>query len=251
MTGLRGASAQADFLEGIMEKLPMGMTLDLPEGVFPLSTDTMVLAHFCRTGKGGRWLDLGSGGGTLGLLLCAEDPRCSVTGVEISAAAHEAAETNILRNGLSARMQSICADLREVPGFLAPGSFSCCAANPPYFSGGPVSATLPEARHREHCTPEDLCRSAAWALKFGGDLFLVCPPEMIAEWIAAGSANGLQTKVLRLVRHREGGKVSLALLRLRKGAKPGLKLEEIALHDRAGNETPVYKEIYHLGAAEA
>ena len=230
-----------------MEQLPMGMTLDLPEGVFPLSTDSMVLSHFCRGARGKRWLDLGSGGGTLGLLLCAEAPSRTVTGVELNAAAHEAALENIRRNALAVRMQSICADLREVPGLFPAGSFSCCIANPPYFSGGPVSTTLPAARHRETCAPEDLCRSAAWALQYGGDLFLVCPPETLAEWIAAGTARNLQTKVLRLVRHREGGPAALALLRLRKGGKPGLRLEEISLHDAAGNQTEVYKEIYHMG----
>ena len=229
-----------------MEQLPMGMTLDLPEGVFPLSTDSMVLSHFCRGVKGKRWLDFGSGGGTLGLLLCAGDPRCTVTGVELDIAAHEAALRNIRRNGLEVRMQSICADLRQVPSLFPAGSFSCCIANPPYFSGGPVSTTLPAARHRESCTPEDLCRAAAWALKFGGDLFLVSPPEALGEWIAAGAARELQTKVLRLVRHKEGGPVSLALLRLRKGGKPGLRLEEISLHNAAGCPTDVYKEIYHI-----
>lgn len=229
-----------------MEQLPMGMTLDLPEGVFPLSTDSMVLSHFCRGVRGKRWLDLGSGGGTLGLLLCAGDPRCIVTGVELDDVSHAAALRNIRRNGLEVRMQSICADLREVPGLFPAGSFSCCIANPPYFSGGLVSTALPAARHRESCTPEDLCRAAAWALKFGGDLFLVCPPEALGEWIAAGAARELQTKVLRLVRHKAGGPVSLALLRLRKGGKPGLRLEEISLHNAAGYPTDVYKEIYHI-----
>ena len=246
MTGLRGKPAQADFLEDIMEQLPMGMTLELPEGVFPLSTDSMVLSHFCRGARGKRWLDLGSGGGTLGFLLCAEDPRRVVTGVELDAAAHKAALENIRRNALDVRMQSICADLREVPGLFPAGSFSCCIANPPYFSGGPAHSTLCAARRRESCTPEDLCRSAAWALRYGGDLFLVCPTDSLAEWIAAGAARDLQTKVLRLVRHREGGRASLALLRMRKGAKPGLRLEEISLHDAAGNPTESYKEIYHI-----
>lgn len=228
-----------------MEILPMGMTLDLPRGVFPLSTDSMVLAHFCREARGKQWLDLGSGGGTLGLLLCADDPRRTITGVELDGTSHAAAVQNIRRNAMDARMQSICTDLREVPRLFKAGSFSCCVANPPYFSGGPVSASLPAARHRERCTPEDLCRSAAWALQFGGDLFLVCPPAALAEWIAAGAARDLQAKVLRLVRHRAGGEFSLALLRLRKGGRPGLRLEEISLHDAAGKETEIYLEIYH------
>ena len=229
-----------------MELLPNGYTLDLAEGEFPLSTDSMVLSRFVKLPKNARVLDLGSGCGTLGLLLCASEESCRVTGVELSPLAHRAALENIRRNDLNARMESICADLREVPGLFPAGSFSCCIANPPYFSGGPVSTTLPAARHRETCAPEDLCRSAAWALQYGGDLFLVCPPETLAEWIAAGAARNLQTKVLRLVRHREGGPIALVLLRLRKGARPGLTIEEWALHRADGSPTQKYLEIYHI-----
>lgn len=50
-----------------MEQLPNGFTLNLPEGAFPLSTDSMVLSHFVRLPKNARVLDLGSGCGTLGL----------------------------------------------------------------------------------------------------------------------------------------------------------------------------------------
>lgn len=229
-----------------METLPMGLTLEVPEGVFPLSTDSMVLAHFCRGVRGERWLDLGSGGGTLGLLLLGDDPRRRITGIELDEAAHAAARENIRRNGLDARMTSVCADLRDLRSLISPGSFSCCVSNPPYFSGGFPSRRFPGARQQECCTPEALCQAADWALKYGGELFLVCPVETLAQWIAAGAAAHLCTKVLRLVRHREDGAVSLALLRLRKGGKPGLRLEEIALHDKNGDPTPVYQEIYHL-----
>ena len=71
-----------------MEQLPNGITLNLPEGAFPLSTDSMVLSHFVRLPKNARVLDLGSGCGTLGLLLCAVNEGCRVTGVELSRDAH-------------------------------------------------------------------------------------------------------------------------------------------------------------------
>ena len=52
-----------------MELLPNGLTLNLAEGEFPLSTDSMVLSGFVKLPKNARVLDLGSGCGTLGLLL--------------------------------------------------------------------------------------------------------------------------------------------------------------------------------------
>ena len=39
-----------------MEQLPNGFTLNLPEGAFPLSTDSMVLSHFVRLPKSARVL---------------------------------------------------------------------------------------------------------------------------------------------------------------------------------------------------
>ena len=73
-----------------MEIISNNFTLDL-EGGFPLSTDSMLLADFVKLPKNAAVLDLGSGCGTLGLLLCARDLSCTVTGIELSEAAHAAA----------------------------------------------------------------------------------------------------------------------------------------------------------------
>ena len=229
-----------------MKYLPNGFTLSLCEGAFPLSTDSMVLAHFVRLPKNASVLDLGSGCGTLGLLLCSKDSSCHITGVELDGHAHLQALENIRRNDLTSRMESLCADLRSVSGRFSPGSFSCCVSNPPYFSGGAASRTLAAARQEGSCTPEDLFSCGASLLKFGGDFFLVHKPERLAELIATAAKYKLEAKRLCLVRHREGGPVNLILLQLRKGAKPGLVWEEIVLHHADGSPTTIYQEIYHI-----
>ena len=229
-----------------MEQLPNGMTLQIPPDGFPLSTDSMVLAHFARLPKNARVLDLGSGCGTLGLLLCSENPGCHVTGIELSEASHQAALDNICRNALSHRMESICADLRQISALNAPGSYTCCISNPPYFSGGPASKLHTAARREDACTLTDLMKAASWALKYGGDFFLVHKPERLAEAIARGAAHQLEAKRLCLLRHKEDGPITLVLLHLRKGAKPGLIWEEHALFDKTGNPSSFYKEVYHL-----
>ena len=229
-----------------MEYLHNGFTLEAAPGCFPLSTDSMVLCRFLRLPKNSRVLDLGSGCGTLGVLLCADHPGCAVTGIELDDTAHRCALENIRRNGLEDRLESICADLREVSGLIRPGSFSCCVSNPPYFSAGPASRSTPLARREDCCRPEDLMKAAAWALKYGGDLFLVHKPERLAELITAGAAQGLEAKRLGLVRHSPDAPVSMILLQLRKGGKPGLIWEEYCLHDSQGQPTPFYKEAYHM-----
>ena len=84
-----------------MEILQNGFTLELCPGAFPLSTDSIALAHFVKLPKNARVLDLGSGCGTLGLMLCAKDPGCTVTGLELDPSAHETAIQNAARNEVS------------------------------------------------------------------------------------------------------------------------------------------------------
>ena len=225
-----------------MEYIATDFTLDLTDG-FPLSTDSMVLADFVRLPKNARILDLGSGCGTLGLLLCAKHAGCTVTGIELDEKAHAAAAENIRRNGLDSRLFSLCADLRTMP--YEPGSFHVCVSNPPYFSGGAAHSRDPLARREDCCTPRDLFAAASKALRFGGDFFLVHKPERLAELCFEATSAGLEPKRLRLVRHRPGAPVSLILLSCRKGGKPGLILEELTLYHADGTPTADHKRIYH------
>ena len=124
-----------------MEYIANDYTLDLTPG-FPLSTDSMVLADFVRLPKNAAVLDLGSGCATLGLLLCAGHPGCTVTGIELDDAAHAAALENIRHNGLGSRLSSICADLRTMP--FEPGHFQVCVSNPPLLFRGCGPLQTPE-----------------------------------------------------------------------------------------------------------
>ena len=226
-----------------MEYIADHYTLDLGPG-FPLSTDSMVLADFVRLPKNAAVLDLGSGCATLGLLLCARDQSCCVTGIELQEAAHAAAVENIARNGLESRLSSICRDLRDMP--VAPGSFQVCVSNPPYFSGGAAHSKNPTARQEDTCTPKDLFAAASRALRWGGDFFLVHKPERLAELAFEASSHGLEPKRLRLVRHRPDAPVSLILLSCRRGGKPGLQWEELCLYNQDGTPTADYRRIYHI-----
>lgn len=229
-----------------MEQLPGGYTLNICENAFPLSTDSMLLADFVRLPKNACVLDLGSGCGTLGTLLCARDLQCTVTGIEIDRLAHCAALDNIERNRLSHRMQSIWGDLADMNTLVSPGSFSCCVSNPPYFSSGPASKNRTAARREDSCTLKQLFYAAAWAIKFGGDFFLVHRPERLAELIHCACQTNLEPKRLCLVRHTKGSPVSLVLVHCRKGAKPGLSWEELYLFQPDGSPSEAYKKIYHL-----
>ena len=228
-----------------MEQLHNGYTLELSPGAFPLSTDSVALAGFAKLPKNASVLDLGSGCGTLGLLLCARHPGCSVTGVELDEQAHRMALKNADANAITGRLTSICADISSIPSFIKAGGFSCCISNPPYFSAGPKSKSVPIARRDDLCSMDTLMAAAAWALQYGGNFFLVHRPERLAELFACAAKHGLEPKRLRLLRHRENGPVSLVLVQCRKGANPGLSWEEESLYDPQGQPTAFYRDLYH------
>lgn len=229
-----------------MEQLHNGFTLEIGKGCFPLSTDSIALSGFVKMPRQASVLDLGSGCATLGLLLCANDPDCRVTGIEIDETAHKAALQNIGANALSARLCSICADLRTVPSLFSPGSFSVCISNPPYFAAGPESKHLPVARREDECTLEALFTSAAWALKYGGSFYLVHRPERFAQICACAAQTHLEPKRILLLRHQISSLPNLILVQCRKGAKPGLIWEEAYLHEPDGSPSEYYRSLYHI-----
>lgn len=228
--------------EYYMEYLQNNLTLHIPPECFPLSTDSIALSEFVRLPKNARVLDLGSGCGTLGLLLCARDDTCRITGLELDAAAHIAALENISRNGLESRMESRNTDLRAAPV----AAYTTCISNPPYFTGGPDATRAPTARRNDYCDLPALFSAAQRSLQFGGDFYLVHKPERLAQLCACAVSSGLEPKRLRLLHHKEGGPVSLVLLACRKGAKPGLVWEEYSLHHADGSPTHYYQKLYHL-----
>ena len=91
-----------------------------------------------------------------------------------------------------------------------------------------------------------LFAAAGWALKYGGDFYLVHRPERLAELFSAASSHGLEPKRLRLIRHRSNDPVALVLVACRKGARPGLVWEEEHLYDTDGTPTGYYRSLYHL-----
>ena len=229
-----------------MEQLHNGFTLELCDGAFPLSTDSVALSEFARLPKNAQVLDLGSGCATLGVLLCAKDPGCHVTGIELDPSAHETALKNAVQNDIEDRLQSICGDIGNISAAVKPGSFSVCISNPPYFSAGPQSKTVPLARRDDLCSMKALMHAAQWSLRYGGDFFLVHRPERFAELCAQAAAHGLEPKRLRLLRHRIDGPVTLVLVQGRKGGKPGLIWEEESLYEADGTPTAYYRALYHL-----
>lgn len=232
------------------EMLWNGIRMIQPEGGFRLGTDSVLLARFLTLPRRAKIADLGSGCGTLGLLLCASHPDCAVTGVEIDERAHRLAQENIAANGLQGRLSSVLGDVRAIRTLLPAGGFSCVIANPPYFpvGSGRASRDSAAARSEETLTLRELCAAAAWLLPSGGRLALVHRPERLCDVFCAMREHGLEPKRIQFVRHSADRPVCLTLIEARRGGKPGLTyLPDFCEFTSDGAETEAYRAAYHRG----
>ena len=223
----------------------------LSDRAFNIGTDAVMLYAFCRKMRAKRVCDLGCGSGVIGQLLAFSNENITVTGVELQKASAEAAMENAMLNGLEARFEVICGDLREYKKLpLTSGSFDLVVMNPPYFKtarGKTVSDDATEiSRDERFCTLEDACTAAAYLTKWGGRFCMVHRPERLAEVITTMSNKGLEPKTLRFVQHRSDSQPSLILIEAVRGAKPALNiLPPLVLTNPDGTDTDEVKDIYH------
>lgn len=228
---------------------PGGLRFCWDESAHKPGTDAFLLGEFPRLRPGLRVCDLGSGMGLLGLLLLQRLRDLRVTGVELQDSAVALAVRAAEENGLSDCLVTLRADLRDVRSMLSAGSFDLCVSNPPYFCGGSGKAAPDAARRiarsETECTLQDVCRAAAYLLRWGGDLCVVYRPERLCDLVCALRENGLEPKRLRMVESRPGAAPSLLLLEARRGGKPGLAMEPpLRLTDESGAPSAEYDAAY-------
>lgn len=221
------------------------------EGGFKLSTDSVLLAHFCAPLRAKKILDLGCGTGVLPVLLHGSHPNAEISGIEIQPGSAALARHNMEANGLSGDC-IMTGDLREHRALFPAGVYDLVVSNPPYFSAG-SGFSAPEAgraiaRDERCCTLEDLCAAAKHLCRWGGFFALVHRPERLSEIFCTLTANGLEPKRLRMVQYRSGYAPNLVLVEARRGGKPGLDIEKpLILTDSTGADSDEIRQIYHRG----
>lgn len=228
---------------------PGGLRFCWDECAHKPGTDSFLLGSFPPLRPGLRVCDLGSGTGLLGLLLLQRQRALQITGIEIQSHAAALSDLAAAENGLEDRLRTLRGDIRQIRGLLPVGCFDLCVSNPPYFSDGSgAAAPLPTrrtARSETDCTLLDLCRAAAYLLRWGGSFCLVHRPERLCDILCTLRENGLEPKRMRLVETRPGTAPSLLLVEARRGGKPGLSIgPPLYLTDASGMPSAEYAAAY-------
>ncbi len=189
-----------------------------------------------------RILDLGSGIGSVGLLVLWRSPGARLTCVEAQDESFRLLEKNIAINGLGARVRAVHGDLREVR--FAGESFDLVTGSPPYFDvkSGIVSADPQRAHARFELRGDvrDYCAAASDALAEGGR-FVFCFPtaqRARAERACAGARFAIERT--RDVVPRRGRPPLFSLWVCRRAEDPGeppVREADYEVRDEHGAQT--------------
>ena len=217
---------------------------------FCFGMDAVLLSGFCSISKGETILDLGTGTGVIPILLAAKTEAKHLSGIEIQKDIADMALRSVCYNELSERVSIIQGDLRNVESLIARHSFDVVTANPPYMkleSGATCEHSAKAiSRHELKMSLDECIYAAAYALKFGGRLYMVHRPARLADIMCSLRAHKLEPKRIRFVQPYMDKEPNLVLIEAKSGGKPELRvLPPLVVYDKDGSYTKECYEIYY------
>ena len=212
------------------------------------SADSVLLANLAKIGSEDALIDLGTGSGVLAILSHVKKGAKRVVGIEIDSDTADMARRSVKRNGLEDKIQIITGDVKDIAQLVKAGEFDKAICNPPYFSAddgfGTVGARA-TARKQGDNTVHHFVKAGAYALKNGGDFFVVYKADRLVEIITALHDNGLEPKHVTYVYPKLSKGVDTVIISAKKGGKTGLQSSTLILMDEDGNYFDKVKELYN------
>lgn len=204
---------------------------------FCFGIDSVILSDFAKNIKeNSDVVDLGTGTGILGLLLCGKTKLRTITGIEIQEDVAKMAERSIKLNELENRFKIFNVNINSVfkENLLEKNKFDVVIMNPPYkeLGSGITNENKSKliARHEITATLEDFVKTAAALLKDKGELYIVHKPERTVDIIIKLRENKLEPKELKVVYSRKDTDASLILIKAVKGRKEIFKNIKTNIH---------------------
>ena len=216
-----------------------------------LGTYTILLADFARVKDRERVIDLGTGVGTIPLLLAISTKVDKIVGLEIQEHLADVANRNVLLNNLDGRVRIVRGDIREVGNLFVEREFDVATANPPYTEVGrglmSPRDTKVVATHEVSSTMKDVIGSCRHLVKSKGRIILSYRPERLVELVTLLKSFLFEPKRMRLVHSQRGGEAKLVLMEAVREAGVGLRvMSPLFVHDSDGSFSEEIKDIYSL-----
>ena len=222
---------------------------------FCFGIDSVILSDFAKNiKKGSKVVDLGTGTGIIGLLLCKKTEIKEIVGVEIQKEVAEMANRSIKLNKLEDKFKILNTDINKIfeDKLLEKNKFDVVVMNPPYKEKGTGKINEVDSkiisRHEVKATLSDFIKMASNLLKDKGEIYIVHKPERMPDIIQKMRENKIEPKEIKTVYSNKKTEASLILIKGIKGAKKFFKiLEPLYIYEENGEYTKEIKEIYNIG----
>jgi tRNA1(Val) A37 N6-methylase TrmN6 len=221
--------------------------------------DAVLLAAAVVAGAGDQAVDLGAGVGASGLALARRVEGLAVTLVEIDPALHALAEANAARNGLAARVRSVCIDVTSAAASLtaaglAAGMATHVLMNPPFNIARHNPSPDPARRLAHMASGETLERWVAAAARLlgpSGTLTLIWRADRLDDVLAALAVAFGAVSVLPVYPKPDAPAIRILVRAVKASRAPLAILPGLTLATAAGAPTPAAEAILRGGDAIA
>lgn len=223
---------------------------------FCFGIDSVLLSDFAKGIRtGSEVVDLGTGNGIIGILLCGKTQLKHITGIEIQEDVAQMAQKSIKLNDLQDRFSIINSNINNIfkNGLLEKNKYDVVVTNPPYKAKG-TGMVNPEnkkliARHEITASLSDFINTASLLLKDKGEFYMVHKPERLVDIIEILRKNKLEPKELRFIYSNKKSDATLILIKSIKCGNKFLKvLKPLFIYNENGKYTNEIKQIYNIGS---
>jgi len=217
---------------------------------FCFGIDSVLLSDFAKEiPTNSKVLDLGTGTGILGILLCGKTKLSKIYGIDIQKDVCDMASRTIKLNQLEERFEIINTNIKALKNIFKENTFNAIVTNPPYKKDNSglknESETKLISRHEITASLEDFINISAKLLKNNGSIYIVHRPERLSDLMYLLRKYNLEPKKLRMVQSYYNSKPKLILVKATKNAKPFLNIEQpLIIYNKDGSYTEEIFEIY-------
>lgn len=217
---------------------------------FCFGIDSVILSDFAKEiPNNSKVIDLGTGTGILGILLCGKTNLSKIYGIDIQEEVCQMAKRSIMLNDLEDRFEIINNNIKNLNTIFENCSIDAIVSNPPYKKDNSgiksESKTKLISRHEITASLEDFIEISSKLLKNGASLYMVHRPERLADLLYSLRKYNLEPKRLRMVQSYFDSKPKLILIKATKNAKSFLNIEEpLIVYNKDGSYTDEILKIY-------
>ena len=217
---------------------------------FCFGIDSILLSDFAKEiKKGSKVIDLGTGTGIIGILLCMKTELSKIIGVEIQKEVYDMAKRSIKLNNLENKFEIINENIKNLENIIETGTFDAVVTNPPYKKIGTGLTNENEkkliSRHEITANLEDFIKVSYRMLKDKGTLYMVHRPDRMVDIIELLRKYKLEPKKIKFVYPNANKDANLILLKAVKNANPFLKIETpLYVYNQNGEYTDEILKIY-------